>query len=157
MDRGDRHNLCSGTNLGFETLGGPSVLLYRASISELDAHLLATVSLWVDYTVPVEDVRRELRTIVASTDNWKGNVCVLQVTDASEHTIQLRALMDARDAGKAWDLRCYVREKLIQFLQQRYPDSLPRFRTDVRILPPEGKALYDYIFPVPNISPGQKE
>jgi hypothetical protein len=65
--------------------------------------------------------------------------------------------MDARDASKAWDLRRYVREKLIQFLQQRYPDSLPRFRTDVRTLSSERKAPNDYLVSVPNISPGQKE
>ena len=98
------------------------------------SELLATVMLWVDYTVPVEELRQELRRIVESTDKWKGNVCALQVTDASDRAVQLRALMDAPNAGMAWDLRCYVREKLIEFLQQRYPESLPRFRTDVKTL-----------------------
>jgi hypothetical protein len=62
-------------------------------------------------------------------------VCVLQVTDASEHTIQIRALVDARDSGAAWDLRCYVREKLIQFLQEKYPNALPRVRAEFNGLP----------------------
>src|SRR3974377_2181327 len=56
----------------------------------------------------------------------RGQVCVLQVTDATANAIQLRALVDARDAGAAWDLRCEVREKLIQFLQETYPQGLPR-------------------------------
>jgi small-conductance mechanosensitive channel len=90
--------------------------------------LLATVPLWVDYTVPVDEVREELKRILKTTDFWKGDVCGLQVTDANEHAIQIRALMDASDSGKAWNLRCYVREKLIGFLQQRYPQCLPRVR-----------------------------
>jgi len=92
--------------------------------------LLGSVLLYVDYTVPVEEVRAELRRVVKSTNLWKGEVCVLQVTDASEHTLQLRALVDARDSGVAWDLRCYVREKLLQFLQERYPNALPRVRAE---------------------------
>jgi len=121
------------------------------------AELLGVVFLWVDYTVPVEEVRQELRRIVESTDDWRGKVCVLQVTDASDRAVQLRALMDARNASKAWELRCYVREKLIQFLQQRYPDSLPRFRTEVRTLPSERNGPNDHMVHVPNISRGQNE
>ena len=99
--------------------------------------LLANVLIYADYTVPVEEVRKELRRILESTNLWKGAVCALQVTDASENTVQLRALMDAHDSGKAWDLRCYVREKLIQFLQEKYPGTLPRVRAEVRGTPNE--------------------
>ena len=94
------------------------------------ADLLGNVLIYVDYTVPVEEVRAELERIVKSTNLWKGKVCALQVTDASEHALQLRALVDARDSGVAWDLRCYVREKLIQFLQEKYPNTLPRVRAE---------------------------
>jgi len=50
----------------------------------------------------------------------------------------LRALMDARDSGTAWDLRCYVREKLIEFLQREYPECLPKTRAE--LLPSPGPA-----------------
>jgi small-conductance mechanosensitive channel len=96
------------------------------------ANLIGSVYLYVDYTVPVDEVRKELERIVKSTDKWDGKVCVLQVSDAKEYTVELRALMDARDAGTAWDLRCYVRENLIKFLQERYPHSLPTVRAEVR-------------------------
>jgi small-conductance mechanosensitive channel len=99
--------------------------------------LLANVLLYVDYTVPVETVRAELRRIVESTNLWKGEVCVLQVSDATDHAIQLRALVDARDSSSGWDLRCYVREKLIQFLQEQYPNALPRIRAEFHGLPTE--------------------
>jgi hypothetical protein len=74
---------------------------------------------------------------VESTNLWKGEVCVLQITDATDHAIQLRALVDARDSSSAWDLRCYVREKLIQFLQEKYPNALPRVRAEFQGLPTE--------------------
>jgi small-conductance mechanosensitive channel len=95
------------------------------------ADLLGHCFIYVDYRVPVEEVRKELRRIVESTPLWAGKVCVLQMSDLFETTAQLRALMDARNSGDAWDLRCYVREKLIQFLQEKYPDSLPRYRAEL--------------------------
>jgi hypothetical protein len=94
------------------------------------AELIGSVFLYVDYTVPVEEVRKELRRIVENNPKWRGQVCVLQVTDATANAIQLRALVDARDSSSAWDLRCDVRESLIQFLQDKYPQGLPRVRTE---------------------------
>jgi small-conductance mechanosensitive channel len=95
------------------------------------SQLLGTVFLYTDYTVPVEEVRQQLHRILKGTDLWDGRVWNLQVTDAAERTIQLRALMSARDASSAWDLRCHVRERLIEFLQHQYPESLPRIRAEL--------------------------
>jgi small-conductance mechanosensitive channel len=96
------------------------------------ADLLGSVFIQVDYTVPVDELRKELRRIVSTTDKWRGQVCVLQVTDATANGVQLRALVDARDSGTSWDLRCYVREMLIDYLQKNYPLSLPVVRTEFR-------------------------
>ncbi|HTW48670.1 MAG TPA: mechanosensitive ion channel family protein [Acidobacteriaceae bacterium] len=96
------------------------------------ADLLGNTIIYADYTVPMDELRAELRRICESTKLWRGKVCVLQASDASEHTVQLRALMDARNSGDAWDLRCLVREKLIEFLQKNYPESLPRVRGEFR-------------------------
>jgi small-conductance mechanosensitive channel len=90
--------------------------------------LLGTAFFHVDYTFPVEEGRRVLRDILESTDLWDGRVCVLQVTNATEQTVELRALMSATDASTAWDLRCYVRESFVKFLQENYPDALPKTR-----------------------------
>ena len=95
------------------------------------ANLLGYVYLNVDYTVPIEEVRKELRRICESTKLWQGSVCQLQASDSTEHTVQLRALVDARDSDDAWNLKCLIREKLIQFLQEKYPGSLPRFRGEL--------------------------
>jgi small-conductance mechanosensitive channel len=95
------------------------------------ADILGTVFLYTDYTVPVEDVRQELLRVLQSSNLWDGKAWGLQVTNATERTMELRALMSAGDSGKAWDLRCYVREQLIGFLQERHPQSLPRVRAEV--------------------------
>jgi small-conductance mechanosensitive channel len=100
--------------------------------TRVTSDLLGTVYLSADYTLPVEKVRQELKRILDSTDMWDGKVWGLQVTDATDRTIQLRALMSAADSGKAWNLRCYVREKLITFLQTRHPESLPKARAEIK-------------------------
>lgn len=99
------------------------------------ADLLGTVFVYVDYSVPVEEVRQELRRILESSSLWDGKVWGLQVTNASEQAVELRALMSALDAPKTWDLRCYVRESLIKFLQERYPENLPKIRAEIHGFP----------------------
>jgi len=99
------------------------------------ANLLGYVFLYVDYTVPVDELRAELTRLLKSSQLWLGQVNVLQVTNASERTVELRALMDAPDSGAAWDLRCYVREGLIKFIQERHPQCLPKARAELSGLP----------------------
>jgi small-conductance mechanosensitive channel len=99
------------------------------------ADLLGTVYIYVDYTVPVDAVRGELQKILKDTELWDGKVCVLQVTNTSEQTVELRALMSAQDASTAWSLRCHVREKLVDFIQKKFPDSLPKLRASFQQLP----------------------
>lgn len=98
--------------------------------TKTSADLLGTVFIYTDYTVPVEEVRAELGYILKNSDKWDGKVCVLQVTDSKEHTVELRALMSAVDSSIAWDLRCEVREKLIEFIQKKYPYALPKTRAE---------------------------
>jgi len=90
--------------------------------------LLATVELYVDYDSPLEALRTQLTSILNGSKLWDRKVNVLQVTDAREHCVQVRALVSAANAGDAWDLRCEVREGLLRFLQQQHPESLPRLR-----------------------------
>lgn len=95
------------------------------------ASIIGTVLIHVDYTVPVERVRRKLSEIAKASPLWDGQVVNLQVTDATESTLELRALVSARTSPSAWDLRCEVREKLIAFLQEELPESLPRVRASM--------------------------
>ncbi|MGE5295143.1 MAG: mechanosensitive ion channel family protein [Solirubrobacterales bacterium] len=97
--------------------------------TRLTTELLGTVLLYVDYTAPVEAIRAELSRILEKTELWDHKVGLLQVTNASERTLELRALVSAADAGKVWDLRCHVRERLVEFIRRLHPDALPRLRT----------------------------
>jgi small-conductance mechanosensitive channel len=126
------------------------------------ADILGTVFVYMDYSVPVEEVRTELKHIVAASSYWDGKVCVLQVTNTTDRTIELRALMSATDSPSAWELRCEVREKLIAFLQEKYPESLPRVRADIGgfsnlrapiyVQPSGGETLPEDAFPSANRS-----
>jgi len=94
------------------------------------ADILGSVMIYADYTVPVQELREELHRILETSDLWDKKTWALQVTDATERTIQIRALMSARSGPVAFDLRCLVREKLVQFLRDKYPSSLPRQREE---------------------------
>lgn len=100
-----------------------------------NAELIGIVRLYVDYTAPIDEMRKELDRIVHATDRWRGEVCVLQVTHVTERIMELRALADAKDSGTAWDLRCDIREKLIVFLQKNYPQCLPKTRMELENAP----------------------
>jgi small-conductance mechanosensitive channel len=97
--------------------------------------LIGTVFLWVDYRMPVEPLRAELARICGAAPEWDRRVAVLQVTEAGERAMQVRALVSAADAGRAWDLRCRVREALVAYVQREYPAYLPRVRADSRVEP----------------------
>jgi len=100
--------------------------------TRVTADILGTVFLYVDYTVPVQPIREELHRILKGSRYWNGNAWGLQVTDSTDRAVELRALMSASDASSAWNLRCEVREKLIEFIQKNYPDGLPKVRAEVQ-------------------------
>jgi small-conductance mechanosensitive channel len=95
------------------------------------SEILGTVLFWVDYRLPLDAIRKEAERLCQSSPDWDQRVCVTQVVDANERAMQLRVLVSAGDAGKAWELRCKVREGLIDFIQRDYPECLPRLRADI--------------------------
>jgi small-conductance mechanosensitive channel len=99
--------------------------------TRISTDLLGSIFIYADYTVPIQAIREELRRIVEDSKLWDGNVCTLQVTNATERTMELRALISAQDSSSAWGLRCEVREKLIAFVQKNYPHALPRVRAEI--------------------------
>ena len=90
--------------------------------------ILGTSFLYVDYSVPVEALRQEFTRILESSPLWDRRVNALQVTNLSEHTMEIRCLLSARNSSESFDLRCIVREKMIDFIQKNYPDAFPRTR-----------------------------
>lgn len=90
--------------------------------------ILGTSFLYVDYSIPVEDLRTELRRIAEASPLWDKKVCGLQVTNLSERTMELRCLVSSRNSSENFDLRCIVREQMISYIQQHYPDAFPTTR-----------------------------
>jgi small-conductance mechanosensitive channel len=99
------------------------------------AALIGTVMLYLDYAAPVAAVRAKLEEIARASRFWDGKVVNLQVTDFRQDTMELRMLVSAGTAGRAFDLRCEVREKIIAWLQAEHPRALPRRRADIERLP----------------------
>jgi len=92
------------------------------------SQLLGTAFLWLDYRTPMAEVRVALQRICESDERWDGRVCVAQVTDSDRSTLQVRLLVSARNSGDLFDLRCAVRERMIDFLNASHPYALPRVR-----------------------------
>jgi small-conductance mechanosensitive channel len=93
--------------------------------------LIGAALFHLDYTTPVERVRQKLIEIVTASPLWDGNVVKLQVVEARESSLELRAIASARTSSDAFDLRCEIREKLIDWMQREIPTALPRTRQEV--------------------------
>ncbi|MGC9372609.1 MAG: mechanosensitive ion channel family protein [Thermovirgaceae bacterium] len=98
--------------------------------TRVSSDLLGTVYLYLDYGIPLEELRQKLHEFLEASPHWDGRAWALQVTDCSDKAMEVRALMSAKDSGSAWELRCEIREKLLEYLRKTYPDSLPRIRLE---------------------------
>jgi hypothetical protein len=107
--------------------------------SKVSPELLGTAEIRADYTADVDAVRAELGRVLKNEGKelWDGRAQGIQVTDATDRVITLRALVSALDAGKLWDLRCLVRERLITFISA-HPEWLPVARNDMRVRSADG-------------------
>jgi len=90
------------------------------------AERVGTVTFLIDYRVPIAPLRAKFEEIVRASTLWDGKVCKLQVTDAREHSLEIRGLVSGADADQVWALRCEVREKLVDYLRAEFPEALPR-------------------------------
>ena len=95
--------------------------------------LIGTVLIYVDYRAPVGAIRDQAQAIVKASTRWDGRVFNVAVTDLKHDTMEVRILASAGDAGRVFDLRCEVREKLIDYLQREHPEALPRQRSELAV------------------------
>lgn len=95
------------------------------------AEIIGTVFLWVDYRMPVEPLRAEAQRLCETSPDWDRRLCKLQVTEAGERAMQLRLLVSSTNSGRNWDLRCHLREGLLDFMQREYPQHLPLMRAEL--------------------------
>lgn len=95
--------------------------------------IIGSVYWWLDYRAPVAKMRDKLEEICKSTELWDGEVVNLQVSETDKMTIQVRALATASTSPRAWDLRCYIREQMINWLQAEHPEAFPRIRARAEV------------------------
>lgn len=92
------------------------------------AEILGTVFIYLDYNSPFEEIRTEFKRLLETSELWDKRVGVMQVTDTTENAVQVRFLVSAFNSGRAFDLRCFIRENMIAFIQKNYPESIPKTR-----------------------------
>jgi len=97
--------------------------------------LIGTVFLYADFLIPINEIRAEAQRIVEASKLWDRRVFVVQVTDFKTDSVEIRILASAGNAPELFDLRCEIREKILSFLQDRYPSAFPRIRTALSRLP----------------------
>ena len=99
--------------------------------TRVSAAIIGTVLLYVDYTADIEAIRSKFMELVKDAKKWDGNVANLQVTNLTDHMVELRVLVSAKNSSLVWDLRCEIREQLLAYLRQDNPGFLPRNRASV--------------------------
>jgi small-conductance mechanosensitive channel len=95
------------------------------------ANIMGSVFVWVDYAFPVDEGRTALKEIIEASPLWDQRYWNLQVSDATEKTMQLRVLATSSDSSRNWDLRCEIREKFIAYIQAHHPGRLPLLRAEI--------------------------
>ncbi|TGB14072.1 mechanosensitive ion channel family protein [Streptomyces sp. MZ04] len=101
------------------------------------SQMTGTVFFQLDHTAPVQEMREKLRDVLRECGAWDGRDWGLAVTDTTPNTIQVRALVTAKDADDIWTVRVTVREQLIRWLTEEHPYALPRVNTAWAELPPD--------------------
>lgn len=106
-----------------------------------ESNLIGAAFLHLNYNTPVQKLRDKLEEILAGTPLWDGRSWALQVTDTQEQMMIVRAIMSARSSSQAFDLRCLVREQLIEYIVAECPEALPGYRiqSSSEDFPPAGK------------------
>jgi small-conductance mechanosensitive channel len=96
-----------------------------------EAAVIGAVEFDLDWSVPVDALREELEVALKENERWDGRTCTLQVTEATGSFVRIRALVSAADAPTLWDLRCDVRERLVEWIRAKHPSALPRVRAEL--------------------------
>lgn len=96
------------------------------------AEILGTAFFYLDYTAPLDAIRAEFERIVQDSPLWDKRVRTMVVTNITERTMEVRCLISSSNSGNAFDLRCIIREQLLKFIKDKYPECLPRTRAELK-------------------------
>jgi small-conductance mechanosensitive channel len=103
------------------------------------AQMTGTVFFHLDHSAPIVLMREKLRAILGGCTAWDGRDWSLAVTDTTPSTVEVRAVVTAKDADDLWTARCAVREQMIAWIYEKHPYALPRITTSPATLPPDGQ------------------
>jgi small-conductance mechanosensitive channel len=95
------------------------------------AQIIGTVFVWVDYRMPLGPLREAAQRACEAAPEWDQRLCKLELVEAGERSMQLRVLVTSGNSSLNWDLRCKVREALIDVMQREYPQHLPLMRAEL--------------------------
>ena len=94
-----------------------------------DTNLIGAIFMWFDFSVPLAELRQEFERLLSIDPQWNGREKLFQVSDCNEHALQIRVLISADGMPAWWDTSCRIREGLLTFIAEHYPESLPTART----------------------------
>ncbi len=97
-----------------------------------NSDIIGTVFIYTDYRFPVEELRNYVIELIKDNPDWDRKVCNLQVTDSDDKIMTLRVLASSSDSSKNWNLRTFLREKIINFIKEKYPEYLPTIRVEMK-------------------------
>lgn len=97
------------------------------------SQILGSVFWYLDPSTDVDALRAKLGELVRANKAWDGRFFNLQVTDTRPEAIEVRALMTAKDASAAFDLRCDIRESMLAFIRRQMPEAIVRYRGDLAL------------------------
>lgn len=99
--------------------------------SRISEMLTGPVYLHLDPATEIEPIRQEFLRYVATQELWDRRSAKLLMTEAYPESIELRMAVSAATIGDLFDLRCAVREHMIDWLRREMPDALIRHRLEV--------------------------
>lgn len=95
------------------------------------SNILGTAFLYLDYNAPIDAIRAEFDRLLDGHPLWDKRVKVVHVTNITDRVMEIRLLISAKSSGKAFDLRCFLREKMMLFIQKEHPYCLPKTRANL--------------------------
>jgi hypothetical protein len=93
-----------------------------------NSDVIGSIFLYVDYSLPVASLRMIIPELLKGNTNWDGRVWNVQVTNSTERHKELRILISSADSTKNWELKVDLREKLVDYINENYPESFAKIR-----------------------------
>ena len=99
--------------------------------SRVSEALTGPVMLHLDPASDIEPIRKEFERLVRAHPLWDQRNLALLMTEAYPESVELRLSMSAETIGDLFNLRCAVREHMVQWLRKEQPGALIRHRLEV--------------------------